>query len=221
MADYIPQNDAEFNLWQANMVEIIASNLENWAISTDDFTALNGLQENWAIAFAKASNKQNRTSADVLAKDDAREAYVKDLRSFVAQWLANNSKVSNSDRGRMGLTVKSGTRTPVPVPITLPVGSIDFSIRLQHTIQFADEATPRSKAKPAGVHGCEIWMKIDGNAPVDASELSYVATDTSSPYTTTFEGRYAGKIVYYWLRWVNTRGERGPWSSTISAIVAG
>jgi len=64
-------------------------------------------------------------------------------------------------------------------------------------------------------------MKIDGNAPTDASELSYVATDTSSPYTSTFEGKHAGKIVYYWLRWVNTRGERGPWSSTISAIVAG
>jgi len=221
MADYIPQNDAEFNLWQANMVEIIASNLENWVITADDFNTLTGLQENWAVAFAKASNKQNRTSADVLAKDDAREAYVKDLRNFVAQWLASNSKVSNSDRGRMGLTVKSGTRTPVPVPITLPVGNIDFSIRLQHTIQFADESTPRSKAKPAGVHGCEIWMKIDGNAPTDASELSYVATDTSSPYTSTFEGKHAGKIVYYWLRWVNTRGERGPWSSTISAIVAG
>jgi len=221
MADYIPQNDAEFNLWQANMVEIIASNLENWVIPTDDLNSLTGLQEGWAVAFAKASNKQNRTSADVQAKDDAREPYVKALRSFVAQWLASNSKVTNSDRERMGLTVKSGTRTPVPVPITLPVGTVDFSIRLQHTISYSDEATPRSKAKPAGVHGCEIWMKIDGNAPVDASELSYVATDTSSPYTTTFEGRYAGRIVYYWLRWVNTRGERGPWSSTISAIVAG
>ncbi|MDP3442499.1 MAG: hypothetical protein Q8T08_06510 [Ignavibacteria bacterium] len=180
-----------------------------------------GLQEGWAIAFAKASNKQNRTSADVQGKDDARISYVKELRGFVAQWLASSNKVSNSDRERMGLTVKTGSRTPVPVPLTLPMGNIDFSIRLQHTISYYDEATPRSKAKPSGVHGCEIWMKIDGNAPTDASELSYVATDTNSPYTTPFEGKHAGKIVFYWLRWVNTRGERGPWSSTISAIVAG
>lgn len=221
MADYIPQNDAEFNLWQANMVEIIASNLENWVISTDDFNSLTGLQERWTIAFAKASNKQNRTSADVQAKDDARKSYEKNLRAFVAQWLANNSKVTNSDRERMGLTVKSGTRTPIPVPTTLPVGTIDFSVRLQHTISFSDEATPRSKAKPAGVHGCEIWMKIDGPAPIDVSELSYVGTDTSSPYTVNFEGKHAGKTVYYWLRWVNTRGEHGPWSATVSAMVVG
>lgn len=221
MADYIPQNDAEFNLWQANMLEIVGANLGNWVISPDDFNTLSGLQEGWAIAFAKASNKQNRTSADVQAKGDARVSYLKELWGFVAQLLANNSKVSNSDRDRMGLTVKSGTRTPVPAPITLPVGNIDFSIRLQHTINYSDEATPRSKAKPAGVHGCEIWMKIDGNAPMDDSEQSYVATDTSSPYTVKFEGKYVGKMVWYWLRWVNTRGEHGPWSSTVSAMVVG
>ena len=221
MADYIPQNDAEFNLWQASLIEFAESRQSDWGVSPDDLAVLKDKQNVWTAAFAKASNKQNRTSADVQAKDDAREPYVKDLRSFIAQWLANNSKVSNSDRGRMGLTVKSGTRTPVPAPLTLPIGNIDFSIRRQHTISYSDEATPRSKAKPAGVHGCEIWMKIDGAAPVDASELGYVATDTSSPYTVNFEGKYAGKTVYYWLRWVNTRGEHGPWSSAISALVAG
>jgi len=221
MADYIPQNDAEFDLWQTSLLEIAEANQAEWNIPPDDFALLKAKQSVWAAAFAKANNKQNRTSADVQGKNDARESYTKDLRGFIAQWLANNAKVSNSDRGRMGLTVKSGTRTPVPAPLTLPVGTIDFSIRRQHTISYSDEATPRSKAKPAGVHGCEIWMKIDGNAPVDASEMSYVATDTSSPYTVTFEGKHAGKIVYYWLRWVNTRGEHGPWSSTISAIVAG
>lgn len=161
-------------------------------------------------ACLKQLKNKNRNSADVQVKTDARKSYEKDLRGFIAQWLANNTKLSNSDRGRMGLTVKSGTRTATPAPATLPMGTIDFSVRLQHTIRFSDEATPRSKAKPAGAHGCEIWMKIDGNAPTDASELGYVATDTSSPYTTTFEGKYAGKIVYYWLRWVNTRGEHGP-----------
>ena len=35
--------------------------------------------------------------------------------------------------------------------------------RLQHTIHFADEATPTSKAKPAGVMGAEVWVKV---APV-------------------------------------------------------
>ncbi|HAF29649.1 MAG TPA: hypothetical protein DCG75_11445, partial [Bacteroidales bacterium] len=182
---------------------------------------LKALQNNWGDTFAIASSKQNRTSADVQAKDDARTVYEKELRSFVAQWLSFNTKVSNSDRERMGLTVKSGTRTAVPKPTTCPVGAVDFSARLQHTIHYADEASPRSKAKPAGVHGCEIWMKPGGSAPVEASELTFLATATRTPYIITFDGADAGKTVYYWLRWVNTRSEHGPWGSAISAMVAG
>lgn len=221
MADYIPQNDAEFNLWQTNLVSITESNGEAWGIMEESLVTLQALQGNWEEAFAVAGNKQNRTRADVQAKDDARAAYEKYLRSFVAQWLSYNTRVSNSDRERMGLTVKSGARTPVPQPTTFPAGTIDFSVRLQHTIHYFDEANSRSKAKPAGMHGCEILMKLGGSAPVEAAELTYLTTDTRSPYIVTFDGADAGKTAYYWLRWVNTRSEHGPWSSAISAMVAG
>ena len=221
MPDFIPNNDAEFTLWQENMIQIIEPNLANWNILPTDFMALREKQQPWNEAFFKASSKQNRTMADVQAKDDSRVPFEKEIRIFVAQWLASNTKVSNSDRERMGLTVKTGTRTPVPVPTALPIGTINYSVRLQHTIRYFDQATPQNRAKPAGVHGCEIWMKIDGDAPMDASELSFITTDTSSPYVLSFEGKHAGKTVYYWLRWVNSRGEHGPWSSTISAMVVG
>ena len=221
MSDYISKNDADFNVWQGNLVAILTPNTTTWGIDTDDFTAVKSKQTTWEAAYAKASNKQNRTSADVLAKNDAADVYKKSIRSFVAQWLANNTKIADADRTRMGLSVRTGTRTPTPVPTSSPVGAIDFSIRLQHTISYYDEASAHSNAKPVGVHGCEIYMKVDGDAPKDASELSYVATDTASPYVLKFEGSKAGKTVYYWLRWVNTRGEAGPWSTKVSAMVVG
>ena len=221
MPDYIPQNDADMNVWQGNLVAIVEPNVTVWGISLDDFTVVKTKQSTWTTAYAKASNKQNRTAADVLAKDDAGDDFKKAIRSFVAQWLASNTKVTDSDRTRMGLTVKTGTRTPTPAPTTSPVGTIDFSVRLQHSIHYYDEASAHSNAKPVGVHGCEIYMKVDGDAPKDASELTYIGTCTASPYTVKFDGAKAGKIVYYWLRWVNTRGEAGPWSTTVNAMVMG
>ena len=221
MPDYIPQSDADFNVWQGNLIDIVEPNLTEWGIPVDELAGLKTKQSVWAVVYPKASNKQNRTAADVLTKDTAFADFEKSIRAFVAQWLTSNSKVTDSDRLRMGLTVKSGTRTAAPVPSSAPVGTVDFSVRLQHTINFSDEASPRSKAKPAGVHGCEIWMKVDGDAPKEAAELAYLATDTATPYVNTFEGKLAGKTVYYWLRWVNSRGERGPWSTTISAMVVG
>lgn len=221
MSDYIPKSDADMNVWQGNLVEIIEPNATAWGIPNDDFGVLKEKQNTWAAAYAKASNKQNRTSADVLAKGNAGADYKKAIRSFVAQWLANNSKVSDIDRTRMGLTVKSGIRTATPTPTTSPVAFIDFSMRQQHTIHYYDEASAHSNAKPEGVHGCEIYMKVDGDAPKDASELMYVATCTAAPYLIKFDGNKTAKMVYYWLRWVNTRGECGPWSIAASAMVVG
>ena len=219
--DFVPSNDAEFNLWQTSLIDIVSNNVGNWEISTADFASLKDWQTKWIDAYGKASNKQNRTSADVQAKNDARVIFEPAIRSFVAQWLSNNSKVANSDKERMGLTVKSTSRKAAPTPDSRPLATVDFSVRLQHTLHFYDEASPRSKAKPKGVHGCEIWMKMGGDAPKSASELSYIATDTATPYTVNFDGADAGKTVYYWLRWVNTRSERGPWSSQVSAMVVG
>jgi len=221
MADYIPNTDPEFDLWQKSLMDNIRQLMPTWGIDPSKVMGLESKQSIWNSTFSKASNKQNRTAAEVQAKRDALDDYKKEIRSFVAEFLANNSRVSDSDRTLMGLTVKSGTRTPAPVPTTSPLGTVDFSVRLQHTLHLSDQATPQSKAKPAGMHGCEVWVKLGGEAPKDASELSYLGIATSFSYTTTYEGKQANIMAYYWLRWVNTRGERGPWSVTVSSIIVG
>lgn len=97
---------------------------------------------------------------------------------------------------------------------------MDNKNRFEHVINFFDEATPNSKAKHFGVNGCELWHKIGGTPPVDASELFNLVTDTKSPYIAHLEGATAGQTVHYWLRRVNTRNEPGPWSETISVTIS-
>ena len=43
----------------------------------------------------------------------------------------------------------------------------------------------------------------------------FLALDTRTPYRADWTGADAGKIAHYLLRWVNTRGEKGPWSETV------
>ncbi|MBP1640473.1 MAG: hypothetical protein H6Q17_2056 [Bacteroidetes bacterium] len=218
--DFVPRSDTKFNIWQNNLISETETNGPNWGIVSESIAPLKPLQAKWISVFTVACNKQNRTSADVQAKDDARYDFEPALRSFVAEYLTSNSKVSDADRTRLGLNVRSESRTSSPVPDSCPVGRIDFSARQQHTIHFSDEATPTSRAKPDGVHGCEIWMKV-GEAPASVADLTYLTTDTATPYVVTFNESDAGKTAYYRLRWVNTRNERGPWSALISATIAG
>ena len=70
------------------------------------------------------------------------------------------------------------------------------------------------------MHGCQVWLKV-GTPAVDPDELKFAGTATASPFEIKFKGEDAGKNVYYWLRWENTRGETGPWSDAVMATVTG
>ena len=105
---------------------------------------------------------------------------------------------------------------------TRPVGIVDTSQRLRHEIRFTDESTPTSRAKPKGIMGCEIWVKVTaaGQAPpASADELSFVTLDTASPYTAEYDGADGGMTAHYMLRWVRKNGDKGPWSETVSATI--
>ena len=121
----------------------------------------------------------------------------------------------------MDITVRNNTHTPVPPPESFPVGTVDFSVRLQHSISFYDQASAHSNAKPEGVTGCEVFLKVDSDAPKSVDEMHFQGTCSASPFVVKFDASKAGKTAYYWLRWVNRKGETGPWSNTISAMVVG
>jgi hypothetical protein len=47
-----------------------------------------------------------------------------------------------------------------------------------------------------------------------------VGTDTRSSFVKDFDVSDVGQMIHYKLRWVNTRGQHGPWSKLASAVVA-
>ena len=140
------------------------------------------------------------------------------IRPLVGR-LQASSDVDDAERAALGITVPDTVPTPVGPPETRPVVKVDTSQRLQHTISFGDELTPTRTAKPAGVRGAQLWVKIGDPAPIDPSELTYLATDTRTPYVAAFAGADANKVAHYMLRWESTRGEPGPWSETGSATI--
>ena len=212
----IPHSDAEFDLWQDNYVEIVQTKATDFGIPVDEVTKVTDKQAIWVKDYGAAKSKNNRDSGDVKAKDDAKADYTATLRAFTKEYLAHNHLVTDADRLHLGITVQSGTHTPVAEPTTAPVATIDFSVLLQHSLSFIDSATPTSKAKPYGVNGAEVWRKMS-----DGTDYIYLGTCTRTPYTVKFADSDAAKTASYKLRWVNTKGQQGPWSAVVSSLVVG
>ncbi|KKM15216.1 hypothetical protein LCGC14_1698310 [marine sediment metagenome] len=166
-----------------------------------------------ALSTAQAAAQSARQ-----AKDAARDAYEALIRPVVAR-LQASAEVDDAERAGLGITVPDRIATPAEIPTTRPVASVDTSQRLQHTVRFADESTPTRTAKPKGVMGVELWVKIGDPPPIGPSQVNFLALDTRTPYVATYPGAVANQVAHYMLRWVNTRGEKGPWSETASATI--
>ncbi|EIP96453.1 hypothetical protein OpiT1DRAFT_00868 [Opitutaceae bacterium TAV1] len=218
--DYIPRKDEDFHTWQINFFVELGSGtrITRLGIPQVRITALESLQGQWDDAFRLASQPGTRTPLTIEQKNHARDNYESFLRTLVRQHIANNEQTTDDDRVALGLPIHKTTRTPAPVPATYPDFTVDTGILRQLTIHFHEHGK-KTSAKPPGVHGAEILYALLAAPPATLGELTRSGFDTHSPFTLSFDENERGKHVYFCLRWENTRGQKGPWSPIVSAII--
>jgi hypothetical protein len=77
--------------------------------------------------------------------------------------------------------------------------------------------------RPAGAIWHEVWLALTAIPPpalTDPAALSFLTMTTHPRFRGKFKGGEGGKTAVYMARWVNTRGEKGPWSDVTTATVA-
>ena len=218
MRDYVPRPDGAFNDWQNSFAATLTPNVVRFGIPTETFATLQTKKASWESRLAIVNNASSRTSAAVGDKNRTREDYEKFLRALVKEYLMYSSKVTDTERQLLGITVIKKSHTPVPVPSTVPMAKVKLPSPSTVTVYFSD-SDAANRAKPAGVHGAEIaWAILDAQ-PADWSALTNSVFDTKSPYEFSFPGTERGKKLFFSLRWENTRGEKGRWSEIYEAVI--
>ena len=220
MPDFIPHADEDFSVFMNTFINYVTAHAVNLGVPPATATALSDALLVWTDSLSAHETTQIAATSARTTKDSARDALTIIARTTIRSIQANPT-VSDEIRALMGLPIRDTTGTRAPVPTTKPVGQVDTSQRLQHTISWRDESSPTSKAKPPGVRGAEIWVFVGPTPPTDPALAHFVALDTASPYLLVHKATDAGKLAHYLLRWVNTRSEPGPWSETISATITG
>ena len=221
MADYIPGSDTGFQAWVDNFVSYAIAHSADLGIGPPDLGPITAGRTDFDTKMSANVTAQQAAQSARQAKDDSRDALESLIRTLVSR-LQVSSDIDDTERAAMGITVRDKIRTAAGDITTRPIGVVDTSQRLRHEIRFSDEATPTKRAKPAGVMGCEIWVKVlpaGEAAPSGADGLSFLSLDTASPYIAEYDGANGGKTAHYMLRWVKSSGDKGPWSETVSATI--
>jgi hypothetical protein len=218
MADYIPREDPEAIAQGRTRVNYAQANLVALGLTAGDVSPLANALDEFEAGYDQHVNLQAQARAGRENKDGLRKTWETHDRAFNGLMQARLS-VTGEQKAAMYLKVYDTTKTASKSPVSHPVGEADTSQKLKHTISFRDSETPDSKAKPKGIFGCEILYKIGEDAPVDDSQCQSAGIDTNTPYLMNFEGKDAGKTVYYLLRWVSNTGEKSALSPLFSATI--
>ena len=217
-SDYMPRKEADFYTWVTVFFTYLITNCSRFGIASALLSPLLSLRDDFFAKYLVAQTPSTRTKTTVLAKNNALKALKDALRVFIREYLTNNHLVTDLDRDNLGLPIHKTDRKPVPVPTTYPFFVIDSSM-IRMLIIFFYATASRALAKPFGVHGAEIRWMVSDTPVINPEELIHSSFDTRSPLRLEFHGDDRGKTVWFCLRWENTRGEKGPWSEIVSAVI--
>jgi hypothetical protein len=163
--------------------------------------------------------KETRTKIITREVQNAEKDFVPVYRKVYA-FLKGNPDVTDTDLLLMDLPPRpSGERPPAPVADEAPALEVDTSVPGQLTIYFYAKGKKRNAAKPNGQRGCEIRWGILATPPAGWDDLPNSDFDTNSPFVIKTRREDMGKFFYCAVRWENTRGEKGPWSIIMVAVV--
>jgi hypothetical protein len=210
--DYVPRKDSLFLQWMSAFIQNLTLMAARINFPDTVLQELRTLFSDFSQKYLVSKDPATRTKVSVKAKDLARKELEKKTRLSVNEFLAYNHLVANGDRISLGLHIRDYKSTPSPVADKAPIIKIETpspAVVELHII------TP----KPHGQHSGEfIWAILD-KRPVNWSELTHSSFCTHSPLRLSFEGENRGKTLYFAVRWVNTRLEKGNLSEIQSVII--
>lgn len=221
---YVPRSDADFNDWQKNLLAIVVANATAWGIPTPEMTAINASQTQFTAAYAVGGKGQRstRTVLQTNTKTFARKSFEKSLRIFIKRFLLLNPAISDAQRINMQITVVDLVRTVAKISNQAPHVQIvpsSASTLIFTYEQEADVTGVKKKGKPENVHAMKIYYVISDLPPTTVDDCNKSISITKSPYHLKFSPWEAGKKIYGFCCWINTKEEESGLSSMFSAVI--
>ncbi|MDR0544648.1 MAG: hypothetical protein LBG30_04810 [Odoribacteraceae bacterium] len=139
----------------------------------------------------------------------------------IMKMITSNPLVTDADLERLDFPPRpSGTRRLAETSKEL----VRYGVRIagpQYVfIDFHGDGMTRG-GKPEGQQEMELAGAIfpGAHADVTHAELTMHFSSTKSPLNITFSDSDQGKRFYFSMRWVNSRGKRGPWTSIAYLVI--
>jgi hypothetical protein len=187
---------------------LVASQCTAYGLLSDDFVA------KWNVV----QDPETRTRPNLLLKDAAKQALLENLREL-ARIIQNHPGVTNAMREELGLPLRSSEPTPVPIPGTTPLLTVEKVLGHQITVKIKD-STGERRGKPQGVQSAHVFYATGATPPPAGEAWAFAGDVTRQKAIIILPSTIAqGAKVYLCAAWQNYRGMTGPACTPVVANV--
>ena len=212
----IPTRDAEFNDFQLTVVAYLISRAAALSLLPAKMTALGIIQTDWNTVWAIYIDPVTRTKAIIFRKKVTKKEFTSQLRVLIQD--AKRSPALNADDiAALNLPDPAEPRTPVKRPSETPDVEVRKVSHLLHTLSITNPLKPDSRAKPDGVAFIEVYKSLSETEPETIAYYHLAGIASKTMFTVEHAMDEVLKMAWYICRYVNSKGEAGPWSAAVNA----
>lgn len=224
MPDWLPTRDTSILPFALNLSGRVSAEPGAFGFSVAEAAALAGDVAAYQAALAVALTPSTRTKTSVAGKDQLKGRLVATLRA-AARRIRADPRVSSTQRTDLGLPIYPAGRRPVPPPATPPTLNLLVSAPLTQIVRIADLADPSKRGRPAGAFAAQVYAWVapsPGNTPPpDLEQWRNQGVAKKNTFAVHFGQTDVGRQAFVVARWFNAKGQYGPVSASISAVVTG
>lgn len=216
--DYVPRKDAQFRAWANNLARIVSLDPPRYGLTQDDADRI----ALWAGRFDEVVGPAwtpSRSTPIVWAKNEMRREVERILREY-AQQIKHYRGLTHQDLSELQLHIDDRGKTPITAPQSGPLLHITMAKNCGHVLRYADENTPASSRKPAGVNLIQIFANVNDAVNMNADNAQHVGDWGKQPIRINWPWEKSGMTVTYFGRWMTKKGLKGPWSLPVFMTIA-
>jgi len=212
----------EFNIYQSEVVDLCIEKATEWGIPLTVFTAVGAINER-KVEFETLMNlsvtKNTKGVGATANRNENIPLYRPLLVDLMKKHLLNNPVISEADKMVLRIKSKRAQNVYSTSPTSMPNSKISQIESLAHHFTTTDSETGK-RAKPSKVVFSEVRYCTGIVPPTSVRECTDSIFVTNSDNVIRFAESERNKNAYYYERWVNSKGQVGPWTVCFFAVIA-
>lgn len=219
--DYLPAKEAALLQWATTFGTYITANAVAVGLVAAQATAFNAALTAFHTSYNVTSNRETRSGAAVITKDEKKAALVALARQLV-HIVQSFPATTNTQRAEMGITVPR-ERTPIPPPAFSPTADVKSVTGNSVLLQLHSSTSGTRRGKPEGVSGAQLFSYVGASPPTTAAGWHYEGGITrAGKILVEFDPSLPmGTKAFICAFWTNERNQSGPACAPVEVVLLG